>query len=156
MVKSISQIDRRILGRLQEQGRISNADLAEQVGISTSACHRRLKRLEDEGWVDGYVGRINPKKLGYNIEFYVEITLESQSDDTLSAFEQQVANCPEVLECYLMTGEFDYMLRVAVKDAADYERIHREHISRFPGVSRLRSNLIIRQIMRFKGYPLDN
>ena len=140
--------DRQILTLLQAHGRLSNADLAEQVGLSASACHRRVKALEASGIIAGYVALLDEAALGRTSSVFVQVTLSNQRTENLSHFEDAVARCPEIMECYLTTGEADYLLRVLVHDAADYERIHHEVLTRLPGVTRVVSNFAIRRVFR--------
>ncbi len=150
----IDSIDRRILMELQRDCRQSVAELAQKAGLSPSACHRRVKLLEDAGVIDGYVARLSREKLALTIEFFVEISLQTQSEDALERFEKAVALVPEILECHLMGGQFDYLLRVAAADAQDYERIHRTRIARLPGLARIQSSLALRTVKGWGGYPV--
>lgn len=148
------QIDRRILAALQADSRITVAALGEKVGLSASACHRRIRQLEDAGIIESYGARLDPRRLGYGLEFFIQVALRSQSDKMLDAFERAVTAAPEILECHLMTGTTDYMLRVVARDAADFERIHRERLAKLPNVARLESHLAIRTVRRWRGYPV--
>jgi Lrp/AsnC family leucine-responsive transcriptional regulator len=117
--------DRRLLSVLQVKGRISNSDLADQVNMSASACHRRVGRLEAEGYIRDYVALVDPRKVDRRTTVFVEITLSGQTDDVLVAFEKAVALIPDVLECHLMAGSADYLLKVVAKDTDDFAKIHR-------------------------------
>jgi Lrp/AsnC family leucine-responsive transcriptional regulator len=128
--------------------------LAEAIHLSPSSCLRRVRRLEDEGVIAGYAMLIDPAAIGKPSSIFVEMSLASQSEDALDAFENAVARCPDVMECYLMAGEYDYMLRVEVADNADYERIHRTTLSRLPGVARIRSSFTLRPVCKRTGYSL--
>jgi DNA-binding Lrp family transcriptional regulator len=150
----LDAIDRRILRELQRDCRLPVAELGARAGLSASACHRRVKRLEEAGIIDGYVARLAPKALGFTLEFFVEVALRSQSDKALAAFERAVEASPEILECHLMAGGTDYLLRVVAADAADFERIHRERLAALPNVSRIESHLAIRTVRRWSGYPV--
>jgi Lrp/AsnC family leucine-responsive transcriptional regulator len=145
---AIDSVDRKILNLLQGDGRISNAELAERIHLSPSACHRRVKQLEESGLVDGYVMIVDQESAGRPTNVFVEVTLKGQSDESLDAFERAVLDCPEIMECYLMAGQADYLLRLAVADIADYERVHRQYLSRFPGVDRLRSIFTMRTVCK--------
>jgi DNA-binding Lrp family transcriptional regulator len=147
----LDRIDRRLIARLQDNGRVSNADLAQDVGLSQSACLRRVQSLERAGVIEGYVALLNPAALGKPETVFIEITLSSQSEHALDAFERAAAASPDILECHLMAGDYDYLLRVAVADAADYERLHRKQLAAFPFVARIRSNFALRQVSRRKG-----
>ena len=150
----LDRIDRRMLAVLQEDGRIANSALARRVGLSESATLRRLRRLEDSGLIDGYVLLVNQARAGKPGNIFVEIALTAQEEAALSAFEAAVQDRPEILECYLMSGEYDYLLRVVVADFADYERIHREHLTRLPFVGRVRSSFTLRTVLRRTSSPL--
>ena len=150
----LDRIDRRMLTVLQEDGRIPNSALARRVGLSESATLRRLRRLEDSGLIDGYVLLVNQARAGKPGNIFVEIALTAQEEAALSAFEAAVQERPEILECYLMSGEYDYLLRVVVADFADYERIHREHLTRLPFVGRVRSSFTLRTVLRRTSIPV--
>lgn len=150
----LDRIDRRMLAVLQEDGRIPNSALARRVGLSESATLRRLRRLEDSGLIDGYVLLVNQARAGKPGNIFVEIALTAQEEAALSAFEAAVQDRPEILECYLMSGEYDYLLRVVVADFADFERIHREHLTRLPFVGRVRSSFTLRTVLRRTSIPL--
>jgi len=151
----IDTIDHAILGALQKKGRMSNADLAHQVGLSQSACLRRVRTLEQAGIIEGYTALLNQKVSGRPQSVFVQITLVSQESHDLEEFEAHVIECPEVMECYLMTGDADYLLRVIVKDAADYERLHREFLTRLPGVDRVKSSFALRVVRKRSTMPLE-
>lgn len=145
---SLDAIDHKILRLLRADGRMSNADLAAAVGLSASACLRRLRQLESSGVIRGYTAIIeDPAPQGRTVVI-VQITLERQTEDAFNRFEAAVRQCPEVCECYLMTGASDYQLRVEARDPADYERIHKEQLSRMPGVARIQSAFAIRAVVR--------
>lgn len=140
--------DKAILRLLQEDGRISNVALAERVNLSPPACLRRVQRLEQAGVIDGYVMLVNQEVVGKRTNLFVEISLQSQSEESLSAFEKAVAACPNVMECYFMSGEVDYLLRVIAEDPQDYERLYRRHLSRLPGVARIKTSFALRAVSR--------
>jgi len=142
----IDHIDRRILGVLQKTGRISNADLAETVNLSASACHRRVQRLEKEGYIRDYVALLDARKMGRPTTVFVEITLSGQADEVLDAFEKAVARVPDVLECHLMAGTADYLLKVVAGDTEDFARIHRKYLATLPGVAQLQSSFALRTV----------
>jgi DNA-binding Lrp family transcriptional regulator len=143
----IDLIDKKILRALQADGRISNTDLAAQVGLSASACLRRLRLLEHSGVIRGYTAIIDAEAPEHLTVFVVEIMLERQTVEFLSRFEAAVRKCPDILECYLMTGDYDYLVRVEARDPLDYERIHRDQLSRLPGIARIRSSFAIRRVV---------
>lgn len=140
--------DRRILTILQRQGRISNADLAETVNLSASACHRRVQRLEQQGYIRDYVALLDERKLGRMTTVFVEITLSGQADEVLEAFEREVARVPDILECHLMAGSADYLLKVVAQDTEDFARIHRQYLAKLPGVSQMHSSFALRTVFR--------
>ncbi len=144
----IDSIDRLILNELQTDGRVSHAELAERVGLSASACHRRVRRLEADGVIDGYVMILDTGAVGRDLDVFVEVSLVSQSKESLQLFEEEVRDCPEVMSCHLVAGDADYLLHLAVQDHRDFERIHNQYLSRLPGVARLRSNFSIRTVYR--------
>ncbi|KAA5805209.1 Lrp/AsnC family transcriptional regulator [Alkalicaulis satelles] len=142
----LDAIDAVILDALQREGRISNAELAERAGLSASACHRRVRALEAGGIITGYAALLDAEAVGRGLTVIVLVTLENQKRETLERFERAVAGVDEVMECYLTTGAEDYLLRLMVRDARDYERVHRERLSGLPGVARLISNIAMRQV----------
>jgi Lrp/AsnC family transcriptional regulator, leucine-responsive regulatory protein len=147
--------DRRILTILQEEGRVTNAELAERVNLSPSACLRRVQLLEEAGVIDRYVALLRASRVGRADTVFVEVSLDSQSDAALDTFEKAVGTCPEVMECCLMAGDTDYLLKLSVADGNDYERLHRQVLSRLPGVARIRSRFAIREVFRRTAYPVD-
>ncbi|OYU19428.1 MAG: AsnC family transcriptional regulator [Rhodobacteraceae bacterium PARR1] len=140
--------DRRILTVLQKDGRITNAELSERVNLSPSACHRRTQRLEEEGYISGYVALLDARRLGKPTVVFVEITLQGQADDLLDAFEREVAKVPDILECHLMAGTADYLLKIVAEDTEDFARIHRQHLSRLPGVRQMQSSFALRTVFK--------
>lgn len=143
----LDKIDIAILDTLQKDGRISNAALADTVGLSQSACSRRLDILEREGVIRGYHARLSNAALGHGVTVIVHMSLSGQSEKVLAEFEASVKRCPNVLVCYLMSGEYDYLLRVAARDLADYERIHKEWLSAMPHVTRINSSFALREVV---------
>ncbi|OJF91025.1 Lrp/AsnC family transcriptional regulator [Pararhizobium antarcticum] len=144
---AVDTIDAAILRILQQNGRIANAELAEKIGLSASACSRRVDILEKTGVISGYHARLSHKALDYRIMVVVHISLSGQFAKTLTEFEAAVKLCPNVLVCYLMSGEYDYILRVAAKDLEDYERIHRDWLSALPHVVKINSSFSLREII---------
>jgi len=133
---------------------MTNADLAEAIHLSPSSCLRRVRRLEDDGVIAGYTMLVDGTAVGKPSSVFVEIALNSQSEETLNAFEVAVAECADVMKCYLMAGDSDYFLRIEVADMADYERIHKSHLSRLPGVARIRSSFTLRTVCKRTVYEL--
>jgi len=150
----IDRFDRAILNALQKDGRISNVDLAGLVNLSESACLRRVRRLEDKGFIEKYTALLNQRQADLSGNVFVHIALNREEQSELAAFEAAVQNLPEVMECYLMTGEFDYLLRIVVSDMADFERVHKESLTRLPGVARVNSSVAIRTVRKTTELPL--
>ena len=146
--------DRRILEVLQKQGRISNAELADRINLSPSACHRRVERLEEAGFIDAYVALLNARLLNRTTTVFVEITLSGQADEVLDAFEREVKKVPAVLECHLMAGTADYLLKVLVADTEDFARIHRQYLARLPGVAQMQSSFALRTVFKTTAIPV--
>jgi len=142
------QIDRSILRELQRNAKLTNAALAERVNLSESACLRRIQRLEETGLIRAYVTLLDQSLAGFPEDIFVQITLKSQQGSDLDVFEKAVAAVPEVMECYLMTGSADYIVRLIASDARDYERIHSQHLTRLPGVDRVQSSFALRTVVR--------
>ncbi|NIZ15020.1 Lrp/AsnC family transcriptional regulator [Phaeobacter sp. HF9A] len=152
---AIDQIDRRILSVLQKQGRISNAELSETINLSASACHRRVQRLENDGYIRSYVALLDARKMCVPTTVFVEITLQGQADEVLEAFEKAVARIPDVLECHLMAGTADYILKVVAENTDDFARIHRQHLSRLPGVVQMQSSFALRTVFKTTALPIS-
>lgn len=150
----LDSIDRKLLAALQKSGRMSNADLSEQVNLSPSACHRRVQRLEAEGYIRDYVALLDPRKLGVPTTVFVEITLSGQADEVLDAFEKGVRRIPDVLECHLMAGTADYLLKVVAEDTEDFARIHRQYLARLPGVQGMQSSFALRTVSKTTALPV--
>ena len=151
---SLDRYDLAILDALQKDGRISNVQLATAVNLSESACLRRVRVLEESGMIDRYVALVSQPAAGLPGNVFVHIGLHREEERELAAFEEAVKNIPEVMECYLMTGEFDYLLRVVVRDMADFERLHKESLTRLPGVARVNSSVAIRTVQKTTELPL--
>ena len=153
-MKTLDIFDRKILRIIQKNGRISNADLAEEVGLSTSACHRRLRRLFDESVISRVAALVSEQAVQLNLTVFVEIKLLRQVDEVLEEFERAVCLIPEVLECHLMAGSADYLLKVVVGDAGDFEQIHRKHLSRLPNISTIMSSFSLREVHKTTALPI--
>ena len=152
----LDETDRRILVALQRKGRMSNAELAEAVNMSASACHRRVARLESDGYIKDYVALLDPRKMGRQTTVFVEITLRGQHDDVLAEFEKAVARVPDVLECHLMAGNADYLLKVVARDTEDFARIHRRYLATLPGVAQMQSSFALRRVVQTTALPVDS
>lgn len=146
--------DRRILTVLQKQGRMTNAELSERVNLSASACHRRVQRLEAEGYIADYVALLDARRLGRPTTVFVEITLQGQADEVLEAFEREVKKVPDILECHLMAGSADYLLKVVAQDTEDFARIHRQYLARLPGVAQMHSSFALRTVFKTTALPV--
>jgi Lrp/AsnC family transcriptional regulator, leucine-responsive regulatory protein len=142
----LDTLDMAILTTLSENGRLSQVELAERIPLSPTAIARRIKALEERGVIEGYHARVSRSSLGLDMTVLVQISLKSQSEELLAAFEKAVTAAPSVVSCHLMSGEDDYVLTVLARDLADYERIHRHELSRLPGVTRLRSSFALREV----------
>ena len=151
----LDRLDRKVLNELQRDGRISNVDLAARVNLSESACLRRVRALEQAGLIERYVALLDQKQVGLSGTVFVHIVLRREEQSELAAFEAAIQNIPEVMECYLMTGEFDYLLRLVVSDMADFERLHNDALTRLPGVSRVNSSVAIRTVRKTTELPVQ-
>ena len=143
----MDRIDRSILTALQENARISNVDLANQVGLSPSACLRRVAQLENSGVIHGYHAKLDAAKMRHDVLVLLHITLKGQSAEMMAEFEAAVAKIPQVLACFLIAGESDYILRVAARDVSDFGRVHSTYLSALPHVLRMESNFVLREVM---------
>lgn len=150
----LDHLDRAIVNALQDNARLSNADLAEQVNLSASACHRRTRLLEESGLVSGYAMLLDPKAAGLPGTAFVSVQLESQGRSNLEQFERAIARVPEVLECYLLAGQFDYIIKITYEDAGHLERLHAETLTQLPGVVRVHSTLTLRTVKRTTKLPI--
>lgn len=146
--------DLAIVNVLQLDGRITNAELADRIKLSPSACLRRVRALEHRGVIDRYVAIIDPERINRATSVFVQISLASQQESELDAFEAAILDCPEVMSCHLMSGEADYLIHLACAGVGDYERIHRTQLAILPGVARLRSSFAIRQVCDRTDYRL--
>lgn len=151
----LDRVDRRILRELQQDGRLSNAVLAERVGLSESACLRRVRLLEQTRVIERYTAVLSAQRVGVTVSFIIRITLRGQTDQDLGAFEKAVGSVPEVTECDLTTGESDYVLRVVARDAEDFERLHSKVLTKLPGVARVDSSFVLRSVVKNAGLPID-
>jgi len=152
--EALDQIDRRILAELQQNARLSNSELAERAGISPSPCWRRVRRLEESRVIDRYVTLLDPGRLGLRVSVFVQVSLATQIESALEIFEKAILERPEVMECYLMTGNADYLLRVVAADLAAYERFLMDHLTRIPVVSNIRSSFALRPVKYRTDLPL--
>lgn len=144
----LDKIDFKLMRALLVDARISHVDLAEKVGLSATACARRIQHLEARGIIKGYRVDLDAAQLGCGATVMVHISLERQSEELLAAFEREVARCADVVSCHLMAGSDDYLVQVAARDIEDYERIHKQHLSRLPGVVRINSSFALREVTK--------
>jgi Lrp/AsnC family leucine-responsive transcriptional regulator len=151
---ALDDIDRRILARLQDNARLTNVELAEAVGLSPSPCLRRVRDLEGSGVIRRYVALLDPATVGLPVSVFVNVTLERQIEAALERFEAAILKRPEVMECYLMTGDADYLLRVVTADLSAYERFLVEHLTRVPGVASIKSSFALKQVKYRTALPL--
>ncbi len=150
----LDAIDHSILNKLQKNGRLSNVQLADEVGLSESACLRRVKILEESGIIDRYVMLINQSAIGKPGNVFVRVTLDGQQREKLAAFETEISRVSEVMECYLMSGDFDFLLRVISRDNEDYVRVHNK-LTSLPGVMRVQSSFALRTVLNKTEMPLN-
>ena len=151
----LDEIDRRILASLQAHARLRNVELAEQVGLSASPCLRRVKRLEETGVIRGFATLVDPEAVGLPVSVFVQVTLERQSEAALETFESHIAEWPEVMECYLMTGDADYLLRVVAADLTAYQEFLMNKLTRVEGVASIKSSFALRRIAYRTALPVD-
>ena len=151
---SLDRTDIRILRELQNDARLSNVELAERVGLSPSPCTRRVKLLEQQGVIRRYATLVDAASVGLPVSVFVQVSLERQIEPELQVFEDAVAGYPEVMECYLMTGDADYLLRVVVPDLDAYQRFLMDRLTRVPGVANIKSSFALRQVRYHTALPL--
>ena len=152
----LDAIDRQILHHLQENARISNVELARAVGLSPSPCSRRVRDLEKAGIVKEYVTLIDPAAADLSVSVFINVTLDKQVEQDLEVFESAVRELPEVMECYLMTGDADYLLRVVIADLEAYKSFLMDHLTRIPGVANIRSSFALKQVKYRTALPISN
>jgi Lrp/AsnC family leucine-responsive transcriptional regulator len=152
----LDTIDLRILAELQGNGALSNVELARRVHLSPSPCLARVKALESNGVIDRYVALANAKALGLGLNVFISISLKTQSKESLASFEQSIALHDEVMECYLMTGDSDYLIRVAVADMAALEKFIVEQLTPIPGIEKIRSSFALKQVRYKTALPLPH
>jgi DNA-binding Lrp family transcriptional regulator len=150
----LDEIDLKILRHLQEHARISNVDLADLVGLSPAPCLRRVRALEEAGVIRKYVALLDHNAINLGVTVFVQVTLDLQVEGRLEIFESAIMNRPEVLECYLMTGDADYLLRVVVADVPAYERFLRDALTRIESAASIKSSFALKQVKHFLGLPL--
>ncbi|MFZ9448976.1 MAG: Lrp/AsnC family transcriptional regulator [Alphaproteobacteria bacterium] len=151
---TLDEIDRRILVELQRDGRLTNQDLAGRIGVSASPCWRRVRALEEAGVIKGYAALVDPAALGLNVSVFTQVSLERQEKKALQVFETAVGEWPEIMECYLMTGDADYLLRVVVPDLAAYERFLMARLTRIRGIASIKSSFALRSVKYRTDLPI--
>jgi len=152
--QELDAIDRKILARLQDDARIANVDLSEAVGLSPAPCLRRVRALEERGVIRKHVTLLDPGAVGLPVSVFVNVSLERQIEKALQRFESAIRTRPEVMECYLMTGDADYLLRVVCADLAAYERFLLDHLTQIPGVASIRSSFALKQVKYSTALPM--
>lgn len=150
----MDSLDRMILSVLQKSGNISMAQLSEHVGLSLSACHRRVKLLESSGMITNYQARLNRRAIGLALQVFIKVKLTSQQKHSIRDFEAAIRDMPEVLECHLISGEFDYLMRLAVRDTEAYEYLYRNRLSLIPSVSQMKTLISLSTVKEFRGFYL--
>ena len=152
---ALDAIDRKILTALQEDARLANVELARAVGLSPSPCLRRVKALEAAGVIRRFATLVDQAAVGLPVSVFVSVSLERQVESALEVFEDAIQRRPEVMECYLMTGTADYLLRIVLSDLAAYERFLKDHLTRIPGVRSIQSSFALKQVAYRTALPLD-
>lgn len=153
-MRKLDRVDIAILNRLQENARVTNAELAESVSLSSTPCFNRVKAMEELGLIRRQVTLLAPEMLGLNVNVFIHVSLEKQGVEALSRFEAAIGDRPEIMECYLMTGDADYLLRVLVPDIQALERFILDHLTRIPGVANIRSSFALKQVRYKTALPL--
>ena len=151
---AFDEIDQRILKELQENGRLTNVELADRIGLSASPCLRRVRALEQSGVIKGYKTLVDQETVGLPVSVFVMVSLEKQVEGALEVFEKRVHALPEVMECYLMTGEMDYLLRVVTRDLQTYERFLIQELTKVPGVRGIKSSFTLKQVVYRTALPV--
>jgi Lrp/AsnC family transcriptional regulator, leucine-responsive regulatory protein len=152
--QALDEVDWRLLRHVQEDARMSNVDLAERVGLSASPCLRRMRQLEESGIIKGHMTLLDQNAVGLPVSVFISVTLKEQSERALDEFESRIRALPEVMECYLMTGTADYLLRVVMADLAAYERFLKEHLTRIPAIASIQSSFALKQVSFRTALPL--
>jgi Lrp/AsnC family leucine-responsive transcriptional regulator len=151
----LTATDVKLLELLQQNARLSNVTLAKRVGLSPSACLRRVRALEEERYIRSSVTLLDPRRLGLGVSVFIQVSLEKKDETTLKRFERTMIQRPEVMECYLMTGDSDYLLRVVVSDVAAFERFLMEHLTKIPGIATIKSSFTLNQVKYTTSLPLE-
>lgn len=152
---NLDEIDLKILQRLQDDGRITNVELANSVGLTAPPCLRRMRALEDEGVINSYHAAIDPAKMGYTITVFAMVSLKSQAETDLQAFEEHVQQLPEVRECYMLNGEIDFILKVVARDLQQFQSFLTSQLTAAPNVASVKTSLTIRSAKHLPGVPIQ-
>ena len=156
MGTSLDRIDKHILDLMQQNGRISNLELADQVGLSPTPCSRRVKRLEESGLITGHVTLLDPKELGLNLTAIIGIAMDRHTPDRFESFEKAISTMPEVIECNIVTGQTaDFLVKVVVRDMEHYEKFLLGYLTRLDGVTGVHSSFVLRELVKKTALPLD-
>ena len=153
--KGLDRLDRRILFELQKNGRLSYVELAEKVGLSATPCVDRVRRLENDGYIEGYYARLNPKLMGYSMLVFVEISLSYQSRDAFEEFNEAVENLPFMLECHLVSGDADYLIKARITDISEYRALLGDMLLKLPGVKNSKSYIVMEEVKETFELPID-
>lgn len=154
MALELDKLDRKILGLIQADASLTASDIAEKVNLSQPPCWRRIKKLEEGGYINRRVGMLDRKKLGFNVVIYTEVKLSANGRQGVGAFEDKIRSFPEVTECYVMMGQIDFLLRIVTKDIDSYEIFFREHLSQLPGVQDINSSVALTEVKYTTELPL--
>ena len=152
---AFDDIDRQIMSHLQDDGRMTNVDLAERVGLTAPPCLRRVRALEEKGAIRGYHADLDPAALGYSITVFAMVSLKSQAEPDLAAFEAHVANLPEIRECYMLNGDIDFILKIVARDLSSFQQFLTTRLTTAPNVEHVRTSLTIRSSKSLPGVPVD-
>ncbi len=152
---NLDDIDLKILQRLQDDGRITNVELANSVGLTAPPCLRRMRALEEQGVINSYHAAIDPAKMGYTITVFAMVSLKSQAEADLQAFEEHVQKLPEVRECYMLNGEIDFILKVVAKDLQQFQKFLTSQLTAAPNVASVKTSLTIRSAKHLPGVPIQ-
>ncbi len=152
---NLDEIDLQILEKLQDEGRITNVELATSVGLTAPPCLRRMRGLEDSGVITAYHAAVDPAKMGYTITVFAMVSLKSQAEEDLQAFEHHIENLPEVRECYMLNGEIDFILKVVAKDLQQFQQFLTSKLTSAPNVASVKTSLTIRSAKNLPGVPID-
>jgi len=154
-MKELDKIDRKILACLQRDGRLSMTQLADEVGLSATPCTERVRRMERDGVITGYHARLNPEALGRGMLVFVELKMSTKSDENFNKVKQQIAVVPEVLDCHLVAGDFDYLIKARIREMADYRRLLGHILLKLPGAVESRSYVVMEELKETLSLPTE-